>query len=56
MATQKQQLINEYSQVNATLEEYPYLLAEVNATLGNILNPSTSSNTSPNQGTVSTSG
>lgn len=50
MATQKQQLIDEYSQVNAQLEEYPYLLAEVTATLGNIL--PTSSNTSPNQGTV----
>ena len=54
MATQKQQLIDEYSQVNATLEEYPYLLAEVTATLGNIL--PNSSNTSPNQGTVSSSG
>ena len=50
LATQKQQLIQEYSQVNATLEEYPYLLAEITATLGNIL--STSSNTSPNEGTA----
>ena len=50
MATQKQQLIQEFSQVNATLEEYPYLLAEVTASLGNIL--PNNSNTSPNQGTV----
>jgi flagellar hook-associated protein 2 len=50
LATQKQQLIQEYSQVNATLEEYPYLLAEVNATLGYIL--PNSSNTSPNEGTA----
>lgn len=53
MAAQKQQLINEYSQVNATLQEYPYLLAEITATLGNIL--PNSSQTSPNQGTVSNS-
>ncbi|HYA25988.1 MAG TPA: flagellar filament capping protein FliD, partial [Terriglobales bacterium] len=50
LATQKQQLIDEYSQVNAQLEEYPYLLAEVTATLGSIL--PTSSNTSPNEGSV----
>jgi flagellar hook-associated protein 2 len=48
LATQKQQLIQEYSQVNASLEEYPYLLAEVTATLGQIL--PNSSNTSPNEG------
>jgi len=54
LATQKQQLIQEYSQVNATLEEYPYLLAEITAQLGNIL--PTSSNTSPTQGTTLTSG
>jgi flagellar hook-associated protein 2 len=53
MATQKQQLINEYSQVNANLEEYPYLLAEVTATLGNIL--PNESNTSPNEGTLTNS-
>ena len=50
LATQKQQLIQEFSQVNATLEEYPYLLAEITAQLGNIL--PTSSNTSPSQGTT----
>jgi flagellar hook-associated protein 2 len=53
LATQKQQLIAEFSQVNATLEEYPYLLAEITAQLGNIL--PTSSNTSPNQGTSTNS-
>ena len=52
MAAQKQLLINEYSQVNATLEEYPYLLAEITATLGSIL---PSSNTSANEGTISNS-
>jgi len=50
LAVQKQQLIQEYSQVNATLESYPYLLAEVTAQLGQIL--PNSSNTSPNQGTA----
>ncbi|MBV8052861.1 MAG: flagellar filament capping protein FliD, partial [Acidobacteriaceae bacterium] len=53
LATQKQQLINEFSQVNATLEEYPYLLAEITAQLGNIL--PTSSNTSPSQGSITSS-
>ena len=53
LATQKQQLIQQYSQVNATLEEYPYLLAAITAQLGDIL-PNTS-NTSPNEGTTATS-
>lgn len=54
LASQKQQLIAEFSQVNAALESYPYLLAELNAALGNPYTPS-SSNTTPTSGS-STSG
>lgn len=49
MATQKQQLIQEFSQVNASLEAYPYILAELNAALGNPYTQ-TSSNTTPTSG------
>ena len=49
LSNQKQQLIQQYSQVNATLEEYPYLLAEITSQLGNIL--PTSSNNTVTQGT-----
>lgn len=45
MATQKQQLIAEFSQVNAALEDYPYVVAELNAALGNPYTPSTSNST-----------
>ena len=57
MATQKQQLITEFSQVNASLEAYPYVLAELNAALGNPYTQN-SSNTTPTSGssTSSTSG
>jgi len=48
LATQKQQLLREFSQVNASLEEYPFLLQEVLSQLGNT--SSTSSNTSPAKG------
>ncbi len=54
MATQKQQLIAEFSQVNAALESYPYMVEELNAALGNPYTP-TSSNTAPTTGS-STSG
>jgi len=54
LATQKQQLINQFSQVNATLEEYPYLLAEITSQLG-YLTPN-SSNSSPTQGTPTSFG
>ena len=48
LATQKQQLIQEFSSVNASLEEYPFLLQEVLSQLGNT--SSTSTNTSPAKG------
>lgn len=48
LAAQKQQLLTEFSQVNAALEEYPFLLQEVLTQLGNT--SSTSSNTSPTKG------
>ncbi len=55
LATQKQQLIQEFSSVNASLEEYPFLLQEVLSQLGTSSSSSTSSNTSPASGS-STSG
>jgi flagellar hook-associated protein 2 len=59
LATQKQQLTQEYSQVNASLEEYPFLLQEVMQqldTLGlpTVTNPNSSS-TSPDTGTTGSS-
>ena len=50
LATQKQQLISQFSQVNATLEEYPYLLAQVDTMLGYGM-PNTSQNTAAQTGT-----
>ncbi len=49
LASQRQQLIARFSQVNAALESYPYLLAELNAALGNPYAPP-SSNTNPTAG------
>lgn len=49
--TEQQQLINEFSQVNASLEEYPFLLQEVTAQL----NPSSVGATS-NTNTVAATG
>lgn len=54
MASQKQMLLAQFSQVNAALESYPYLLAELNAALGNPYTPS-SSNTTPTGGTSTSS-
>lgn len=54
MASQKTQLIAQFSQVNAALESYPYLLAELNAALGNPYTP-TSSNTTPTSGSSTSS-
>ena len=51
LQTQQTELDQEFSQVNATLEEYPYLLEEVNAELG-----ITTSSTSSSSGTSGTSG
>ncbi len=53
LSDQKQQLIQQYSQLNAILEAYPYLLAEITSQLGNIL--PTSSNSTVTQGTSTTS-
>jgi flagellar hook-associated protein 2 len=50
--TQQQQLINEFSQVNASLEEYPFLLQEVTAQLNpQSASSSSSGNTAPATGT-----
>jgi len=54
MASQKQTLLAQFSQVNAALESYPYLLAELNAALGNPYTPS-ASNTTPTTGSSSSS-
>ncbi len=51
LATQQQQLTQEYNQVNASLEEYPYLLAEVNSQLDSLLPASSSTS-----GSTSSSG
>jgi flagellar capping protein FliD len=50
--TQQQQLINEFSQVNASLEEYPFLLQEVTSQLNpQSASSSSSGNTAPATGT-----
>jgi len=49
LATQKQMLVAQFSQVNATLEEYPFLLQEVLSQLGTT-SSSSSSNTNPTSG------
>ena len=48
MAAQQQQLITEFSQVNALIEEYPYMLQAIDVQLG--IQPSGSSNTTPTAG------
>jgi len=52
LASQRQQLIKQFSQVNTILQAYPYVLAMITAQLGDILK---TSDTSPAQGS-STSG
>lgn len=54
LASQRQQLVAKFSQVNAALESYPYLLAEINAALGNPYTQ-TSSNTTPTAGSPTSS-
>ena len=54
LASRRLQLIAEFSQVNAALQSYPYLLAQLNAAMGNPYTTS-SSNTTPISGS-STSG
>jgi flagellar hook-associated protein 2 len=56
LATQKIQLDQEFSQVNANLEEYPFLLQEVTAELGSISSGSSTPTTTPNANTTPTSG
>ncbi len=56
LATQKILLDQEFSQVNANLEEYPFLLQEVNAELGSISSGSSTPTTTPNTNTTPTSG
>jgi flagellar hook-associated protein 2 len=53
LATQKQNLIQEFSAVNASLEEYPFLLQEVLSELGST--SPTSSDTTPTSGTSTSS-
>jgi flagellar hook-associated protein 2 len=53
LATQKQDLIARFSQVNAVLESYPYVLAMITAQLGSIL-PTTSTTTTTGTSTSST--
>ncbi|HUB03246.1 MAG TPA: flagellar filament capping protein FliD [Terriglobales bacterium] len=53
LATQKQNLVREFSAVNAALEEYPFLLQEVLTQLGTT--SPTSSNTTPTSGTSASS-
>jgi flagellar capping protein FliD len=54
LANQKTLLIAEFSQVNAALESYPYLLAELNAAMGNPYTTS-SANTTPTSGSSTSS-
>lgn len=53
LATQKQDLIARFSQVNAVLESYPYLLAMITSQLGTIV-PTSSSTTTTGTSTSST--
>jgi flagellar hook-associated protein 2 len=50
LAGQRQHLIAQFSQVNAALEAYPFVLAEINAALGNTA-PITRSNSTPTTST-----
>jgi len=56
LATQKQQLIQEYSQLNAQLEEYPYLLQAVTEQLGLLDSSNTNSSSSSGTGSSGNSG
>jgi hypothetical protein len=55
-AAQKIQLQAEFSAVNASLEEYPFLLQEVTAELGSIGTGALSTGTTTNTNTTPTSG
>jgi flagellar hook-associated protein 2 len=56
LATQKVQLDREFSQVNANLEEYPFLLQEVTQELSSISSTSTAPATTTSSNTTPTSG
>ncbi len=56
LATQKIQLDKEFSQVNANLEEYPFLLQEVTQELSSISSTSTTPTTTTSSNTAPTSG
>ncbi|MGA2335464.1 MAG: flagellar filament capping protein FliD [Terriglobales bacterium] len=58
LAAQQTALTQEFDQVNANLEEYPFTLAEVNAALGSLSSSSTTTSTTPptNTNTTPTSG
>ena len=56
LATQKVQLDREFSQVNANLEEYPFLLQEVTQELSSISSASTTPATTTSSNTTPTSG
>src|SRR5581483_3846970 len=52
MNAQQQQLVTEFSQVNALIEEYPFTLQAIDLQLG--IQPSASNNTAPTEGASST--
>ncbi len=56
LAAQKVELDQEFSQVNANLEEYPFLLQEVTAELGSMTSGGSTIGTTPNTNTTPTSG
>jgi flagellar hook-associated protein 2 len=58
LAAQQTALTQEFDQVNANLEEYPFTLAEVNAALGSLSSSSATTSTTPttNTNTTPTSG
>src|SRR5580698_5802072 len=56
LATQKTQLDSEFSQVNANLEEYPFLLQEVTEELGSVSSSSTSPTSTTSTNTTPTAG
>lgn len=45
MSAQQKQLLKEFSQVNALIEEFPFLMQSIDLQLG--ITPSGSSNTTP---------
>jgi flagellar hook-associated protein 2 len=56
LATQKIQLDQEFSQVNANLEEYPFLLQEVTEELGSVSSSSTAPTSTTSTNTTPTAG